>query len=119
MDEHRKGRDGWRLPSQQLETLVEAALMLRLQDAAKLAADLDRLIEPHALARLPEAVGKLAATLQNDTLERRQGVITRLVHRIELRPAELTIQLDRVSLCTLLTGAAPNLTGDAGQVISV
>jgi DNA invertase Pin-like site-specific DNA recombinase len=116
-EEQRKGRDGWRLPAHELESIVEAALIQRLCNAAQLAEDIQELIEPSAIARSIARAIKVADAWPEHMAEQRRATIATLIHHIDLKRGELNIQIDRLALCELVTGSPVDRTEDLADTI--
>jgi DNA invertase Pin-like site-specific DNA recombinase len=116
----RKGRDGWRLPAHELESIVEAALVQRLGNAAQLAEHIGDLIEPSVIIRSVAKAALIAASWPEQTIDQRRVVITKLIHRIDLQRGELSIRIDRVALCELISLLPAARTEDiTDKIISI
>jgi hypothetical protein len=108
----RKNRDGWRLPAAELESIVEAALIQHLGNAAQLIEDIGELIEPGTIARTIATAFQLAASWPEQIVEQRRATVAKLVRRIDLQRGELSIQIDRIALCELVSGSPVDRQAD-------
>jgi DNA invertase Pin-like site-specific DNA recombinase len=102
--EGRSGRNGWRLPAQEIESLVVRQMALILLDR-KLIADW---IARHALhAHIAEGLQRtevLATTLASAIPSEKQRLLADLLHRIVVTPNSIVFEIDTAAVFRLATG---------------
>ena len=92
-EERRNGRDGWRLPADELESVVEGALIQKLRNAAQLTELTRDVISLPELKRAIAEASDLASKWPLKTSDEKRAVLGDVIHRIELEPASLTMQI--------------------------
>ncbi len=119
--EARKKDDrGWRLPASEIEAIVEHQLNRLLHDRPQLT---DWLQEFAPNADLAGAFAKAEAWWQafetNDTLERRH-LLAGIVRRVDLKPGEMQIEVDRHAIVVAATGdSVRHATDDADLTVNI
>lgn len=98
----KKDADGWRLPANEVDSVVEHQLTQILHDRAQLA-DWTQKFAPNAnLAGAHERSNDLITRLRTDPIDTRREFIRKLVSRITLRPGWLSIEIDRSAMVAAL-----------------
>ncbi|MBX3598546.1 MAG: recombinase family protein [Rhizobiaceae bacterium] len=116
VDKCRNGKDGWRLPADELESVVEAALIQILHNPAQLSDLIHGLIPAAGLPDAIEGSVQIASNWNERTIIERRAIITRLIDRIDLQSAQLRIRLRRGAIAELVSaGSMRNGSGDTGE----
>jgi site-specific DNA recombinase len=110
----KKDADGWRLPANEVDSLVEHRLTQILHDRAQLS---DWIQKYHPTASLSAALDRgvtLISRMKDDAIEARCELVRNLVRRVTLKPGSLTIEIDPSAVvATLLPEQAqPKLDQD-------
>ena len=97
-------RTGWRLPARAIESVVENELSKLLSDGRRLSELLKPLITASDLTTVLAGAATLKAAYQSSSPSQQRDILRRLIRRIELAEAMLTIQIDIVQLAAELLG---------------
>jgi len=116
----KKDADGWRLPANEVDSVVEHRLTQMLRDRAQLT---DWIRESHPTANLAAALERsalLIARLKADAMRARRDLVRQLVRRVILKPGTLTIEVDRsVIAADLIPEAGPLPVEPEDTIISI
>lgn len=104
VEERRHGRDGWRLPAGELDTVVEHAVLQKLRNPARLAEWITPWIEAGSIAATIERAGRIAESWDNSSINQKRATVQRLIRRVDLSAGSVAILLDRAALASLLAG---------------
>ncbi|MER8807544.1 recombinase family protein [Mesorhizobium australicum] len=102
VDQRRNGSDGWRLPSQAVESVVEQRLNRILSDHAQLS---DWIRQWAGAAEIQSAMRRareMQSFWASGTADAKRSMLQKVVHRVTLNPGSWTIELDRRCLSELL-----------------
>ena len=106
--------------TEEIKSVVEGALIQKLRNAAQLT-ELTR--DVFSLPELKRAIAEasdLAAKWPLKTSDEKRAVLADVIHRIELEPASLTMQIRRSALARLISGSdAISVTNDVDDVASI
>ncbi|MCB1464449.1 MAG: recombinase family protein [Nitratireductor sp.] len=99
MQAHRKEKDGWRLPAQQIETIVLNEITGLLRSKVRLL-DMCELTDcyPETAQRAIASGAAMADQLETGTMEAKRDNLQRIIHRVMLQPDVITIEIDRIGL---------------------
>ncbi len=94
----------WRLAAKTIEAVVEARFIQLLEDRYGLSQILQPLVPASDLARALMAAAALKATYKSASAPDRRAILRKLIQRIDLAPAKLTLHLDIAHLAKELIG---------------
>jgi site-specific DNA recombinase len=121
MTHKRRNADGWRLPAAELEQIVLSGLTHALKDPEQVI-ELTRLHEADAgaLQTCITTAQTTADELQKRATTRVRSLLLQVLGRIEVRPGELQLQINRPALRSLLLGnMAEEFTDRADDEIAI
>ena len=98
----KKDADGWRLPANEVDSVVEHQLTQILHDRAQLADWIQKFAPAANLATALDRTSILMTRLRTDPIEARRELVRKLVRRISLKPGWLTIEIDRSAMVAAL-----------------
>ncbi|WP_439604253.1 recombinase family protein [Shinella sp.] len=102
MQARRTGGDGWRVPAAQLESMVERQMILVLANQAQLADWIREAGLGDRTEGLLLEANRIRGRYEFDGREEKHRLLRAITRRIELRPAELVLDIDRQALLNLL-----------------
>ncbi|MBZ0218698.1 MAG: recombinase family protein [Fimbriimonadaceae bacterium] len=98
-----KSGDGWRVPARQIERPILSLLEDQLTDPLKLTDLVDsETYTPSAHQDLVQAAERLSRKLRRSRPIEQRRILSSFVHRIELHPENLAIEIDRFKLNAML-----------------
>jgi site-specific DNA recombinase len=106
MEAHRRDADGWRVPAEQLESMVEQQLNQILSNEAQLADWMQESGLSDCIPAMVAEAGRLRGRYEFGGKEEKRRLLRTIITRVELRPAELILGIDRQALLDLLTESA-------------
>ena len=98
----KKNADGWRLPANEVDLVVEHQLTQILHDRAQLADWIQKFAPTANLVTALDRSSILMTRLRTDPIEARRELIRKLVRRVSLKPGWLTIEMDRSAMVAAL-----------------
>jgi site-specific DNA recombinase len=110
----KKDADGWRLPANEVDSVVEHQLIQILHDRAQLT-DWIRKCDPTAnFAAALDRIALLITVFEHDAMDARRELVRKLIRRVVLKPGTLTIDFDRSAVVSALLPeqAQPKLDQD-------
>ena len=112
---------GWRLAAKTIEAVVEARFVQLLEDRHGLSQILQPLVPASDLARALMAAAALKATYKSASAPDRRAILRKLIQRIDLAPAKLTLHLDIAHLAKELIGRQLDRaeTGDGDRMVKI
>lgn len=119
VEARRKGTDGWRLPAQELEALVERQLGLVLSDRARLAEWIGVWATPTELLGALDRADRLRAEYAAADARSRRSIIRQLFKAIIVAPGLISLDVDRASIAHLLLERAPESIEDGSAVFRI
>ncbi|MDG4886867.1 recombinase family protein [Mesorhizobium sp. WSM4887] len=102
VDQRRNGSDGWRLPAQTAESIVEHRLNRILSDHAQLSDWIRRWADSGEIQSALARAGEVRSSWASGDVYAKRALLQKIVRRITLRPGSLTIELDVRSVSELL-----------------
>jgi DNA invertase Pin-like site-specific DNA recombinase len=119
-EERRNDRVEWRLPANELESTVEAALLHRLGNAAGLTDLVSDLINVNALGSTIDRTVELASNWHRQTSDEKRSILSMVISRVDLQRATLTIRISRSALANWIgrgqSVAAPDPFEDVASI---
>jgi site-specific DNA recombinase len=103
----KKDADGWRLPANEVDSVVEHELIQILHDRTQLT---DWIRKSHPTAYFAAALDRTAVLIsvfKHDAMDARRELIHKLVRRVVLKPGTLTIDIDRSAVVGSLLPEQP------------
>ncbi|ESZ70319.1 resolvase [Mesorhizobium sp. L103C119B0] len=101
VDQRRNGSDGWRLPAQAIESVVEHRLNRVLNDHAQLSDWIRQWAGADEIQSAMRRADEMRSCWASGTADAKRSLLQKIVHRITLKPGSLTIDLDRRCLSEL------------------
>jgi site-specific DNA recombinase len=102
VDQRRNKSEGWRLPAQAVESIVEQKLIQILSDHAQLSDWIQQWAEPGEIGSAVRRSDELRSSWQLGNSETKRSLLQKIVVRITLKQSSLTIEIDRHALSGLL-----------------
>ncbi|MCB1463214.1 MAG: hypothetical protein KDJ90_12505 [Nitratireductor sp.] len=95
----RQEKDGWRLPAQQIETIVLDEITGLFRSKVRLL-DICGLIncDPNTASRAIASGNDIAEQLETGTMDEKRNSLKQIIQRIVLQPDAITIEIDRAGL---------------------
>jgi site-specific DNA recombinase len=97
-------RSGWRLPARTVEEVVETELMRFLRDGRRLSEALQPVVASNEIATTLSNAASFEAHYEMLSIRQRRDLLARLIRRVELGEAMLTLRIDRIHLADQLIG---------------
>ncbi|WP_457938432.1 recombinase family protein [Mesorhizobium sp. 10J20-29] len=98
----RKNADGWRLPANEVDSVVEHQLNQILHDRAQLADWIQEFAPTANLATALDRISILMTQLRTDPIPARRELLRKVIRRITLKPGWITIDVDRSAVVAAL-----------------
>lgn len=95
---------GWRLPARTVEEIVEGELMRLLDDGRRLSEALQPFVTQSDMAAVLPRVASIISTYQETGPRQRRDMLAKLIRRVDLGHAVLTLRIDLVELAAQLLG---------------
>ncbi len=109
IEARRRGFDGWRIPAKEIERYVVSTIVHHLSDKLKLSKLLDlegQSPDTHRIAF--ERADTVATRLKTAPPPELETLLQQILHRVELHPDKLIIEIDAAQLKTLMDVATPD-----------
>ena len=119
VDGRKNGDEGWRLPAQELESVVEQHLDRILNNAAQLAEWIREWTSPANLVQAIERAGQLRKDYATNDPQSRRSMLRQLFRRISVRQGCISLDVDRHSIARLLLPAGLDVDGEGGVLIRI
>ena len=99
MQSHRKEKDGWRLPAQQIETIILNEIINLLRSKVSLL-DMYGLanFDPETAQRAIASGAAIAGQLETGTMGEKRDSVQHIIDRVILQPDAISIEIDRIGL---------------------
>ncbi|MER9408401.1 MULTISPECIES: recombinase family protein [unclassified Mesorhizobium] len=102
VDRRRNGSEGWRLPAQAVESVVEHRLNRILSDHAQLSDWIRQSVDAGEIGAAIRRAEVMRTCWASATANAKRSLLQKIVRKITLKPGSLTIELDCRSLSELL-----------------
>jgi site-specific DNA recombinase len=102
VDQRRNKSEGWRLPAQAVESVVEQKLIQILSDHAQLSDWIKHWAEPGEVHSAVRRSDELRSSWQSVDADAKRSLLQKIVGRITLQQSSLTIEIDTHALSGLL-----------------